>query len=373
MGMSGNLNTMPLPDVLQWLSQGSKTGMLEVRAARGVTKKVYFRKGAVVSSASSEPREFLGQFLIARGLLTEDQLRRARETQQKTGIMLGGVLTRVGILDEETLKSMLRLKAEEVVYDLFFWEEGEFHFEDMPTLSDDGVTISLDVMSLLMEGIRRMDEWVRIRGVIPSARAILARTDSEPDADVARDADLMRFYEAVDGNRSLEEIALELRAVEFQASTAAFRLEQAALILVTGEKPERDTIPSGLVPSLLVAEAERLLEGGQKAEAASFARWAIKADPNDGRARTVLDKAEAGFSEQFYKDVLPVTAVLELAVPMAHLSGYPLSPHEGFLATRFNGAWDLAAILKVSPIPQNEALRTVKKLLDLNILQVKKR
>jgi len=373
MGIRGNLDTMPLPDVLQWIAQGQKTGMLEVHSARGATKRVYFRAGAVVSSASSDPREFLGQFLIARGLLTEDQLRRAMETQLKTGIMLGGVLTRVGILDEATLKGMLKLKAEEGVYDLFFWEEGEFHFEDMPELSDDGVNICLDVMSLLMEGIRRMDEWVRIRGVIPNARAILAKTDTPPSEEFSGDAELMRFYEAVDGKRSLEEIALELHSVEFQASSSAFRLEQACLLQVVGEKPEVDAIPAGLVPALLLAEAERLLQEDRKGEAASFARWALKADPADGRARTLLDKAESGFADQFYREVLPPTAVLDLAVPMAHLSGYALSPQEGFLATRFNGSWDLASVLKVSPIPQNEALRAVQKLLELEILSVKKR
>jgi len=373
MGIRGNLDTMPLPDVLQWISQGKKTGMLEVHSAGGPTKKVYFRAGDVVSSASSDPREFLGQFLIARGLLTEEQLRMAMETQQKTGIMLGGVLTRVGILDEETLKAMLRLKAEEGVYDLFFWAEGEFHFEDMRELSDDGVHVCLDVMSLLMEGIRRLDEWARIRAAIPSARAVLAPTEFAADAASLKDAELLRVFGACDGKRSLEEIGLELHAVEFQVSTAAYQLVEAGLLQVTGEKPESDQVPRGLVPSMLVSEGERLLGEGRAGEAAAFARVALKADPTESRARALLDKAESGFSEKFYREVVPSTAVLDLAVPMAHLSGYALSPQEGFLATRFNGSWDLATVLKVSPISQNEALRAVQKLLEMDILQVKKR
>ena len=67
----------------------------------------------------------------------------------------------------------------------------------------------------------------------------------------------------------------------------------------------------------------------------------------------------------------PPTAVLELVVPLSHLAGYELSPQEGFLATRVNGSWDIASILKVSPIPQTEALLAIQKLLELKILTLK--
>lgn len=371
MGIRGNLATMPLPDVLQWIGQGRKTGVLEVRSARGITKRAFFREGALCASSSSDPREFLGQFLIANGLLTEDQLHMAMETQARTGVMLGRILVQVGILDEEQLLAMLTTKAEEGVYDLFFWEEGEFHFDDLPVKEEAGPPLALGVMGLVMEGIRRKDEWDRIRTVIPSARSILAPAEDPAGASALENEELLRVYVAADGQRSLEELALELRASEFQLASAAFQLVQAGLLRVVGEKPEVERLPPGLVPEVLCAEAERHLAGGHKEEATKLLRLALRTDPTYSRARGLLDKAETGFAEAFFRDVAPPTAVPELTVPMTHLSGYALSPQEGFLATRVNGAWDIAAILKVSPIPQTEALQALKKLLDLKILVIK--
>jgi len=45
MGLKGNLATIALPDVLQWLSTSVKTGILHVKGPGGVAKKVFFREG----------------------------------------------------------------------------------------------------------------------------------------------------------------------------------------------------------------------------------------------------------------------------------------------------------------------------------------
>ncbi|MCX7830779.1 MAG: DUF4388 domain-containing protein, partial [Acidobacteria bacterium] len=92
MALKGELKTMLLPDVIQWLSNGLKTGILHLRSPKGITKRVYFERGNILSTASSDPREYLGQFLISRGLISEKQLNMAMETQFKSGIKLGKIL-----------------------------------------------------------------------------------------------------------------------------------------------------------------------------------------------------------------------------------------------------------------------------------------
>ena len=53
-------------DLLQWLSLGQKTGTLVVHN-KSVEKKIFFKGGRVISSASNDPREYLGQFLMSHG------------------------------------------------------------------------------------------------------------------------------------------------------------------------------------------------------------------------------------------------------------------------------------------------------------------
>lgn len=371
MSIRGNLATMQLPDVLQWIAMGRKTGVLEVAAARGVTKRVWTVDGAVSAVASSEPREFFGQFLLSRGLLSENQLRLAMETQAATGIKLGRILVRVGILEESALQELLTLKAEEGLYDLFLWEEGKFHFEEQSPPPGDEVQISVGVMGLVMEGIRRKDELDRVRTVIHGTRVVFRKAGGWGDSPLARETELARFLDAVDGVRSLEAISLHLHTGEFQVLCWAYQLFTAGLLEKVGESPERNVLPSGLVPAVLLQEASRFLSQDRKEEAANYARWALRQDPYNPEARALLDKAEAGFTEAFFKAIAPRTAVPELAVPLTHLQGYDLSPQEGFLVTRVNGSWDIGAILQVSPIAQTETLRAFKRLLEMGILRLK--
>src|SRR5258707_5549520 len=82
--------------------------------------------------------------------------------------MLGVLLIADGTVGEEDLRRVLKIKAEESIYDLFLWPEGKFEFKDGETAGDDLIPIDLDVTAAIMEGVRRVDEWGRIRTVIPS-------------------------------------------------------------------------------------------------------------------------------------------------------------------------------------------------------------
>ena len=86
MSLTGNLETMGLPEVLQWIATSRKTGTLYLRRA-ATEKRIVFQHGTVYSSWSNHPRESLGQFLIRDRFVTEEQLFRALQRQEKNGKM----------------------------------------------------------------------------------------------------------------------------------------------------------------------------------------------------------------------------------------------------------------------------------------------
>ena len=55
MGIVGNLRTMQLEELLQWLSQSKKTGTLEIDHGK-IEKKIFFKDGLIVSSSSNQAR-----------------------------------------------------------------------------------------------------------------------------------------------------------------------------------------------------------------------------------------------------------------------------------------------------------------------------
>ncbi len=99
MSLRGDLRTMALPDILQWVATGQKTGTLHVER-RSVQKRIILREGNIFSSWSNDPRESLGQFLIRLRLITEEQLFRALLAQEEKGRLLGSILVSEGVLAE---------------------------------------------------------------------------------------------------------------------------------------------------------------------------------------------------------------------------------------------------------------------------------
>src|SRR5436309_791329 len=239
MGVSGNLKTMLPGDLLQWLSLGQKTGTLVV-ASKSVEKKIFFKQGRVISSASNDPREYLGQFLISHGFLTEQELMKAMEVQQQSGILLGKILVMIDVISEPDLLRLMRLKAEEEIYEIFLWPEGDFHFLDDELPAIDTIPLQVDVTAIIMEGSRRVDEWTRIREVIPNAAMvpIESRTIDISDLDdVAK-----TVVKAMDGKRTIAEIELEARASPFVVCSTLHHLVRdgfVRLMELGGEKAAR--------------------------------------------------------------------------------------------------------------------------------------
>ena len=83
MGIAGNLATMSVVDLLQFLETGQKSGVLRV-SRESVTKEIFLEKGFIIGSTSTDPKEYFGQFLLHYGKIDEPQLRLALENQRQT-------------------------------------------------------------------------------------------------------------------------------------------------------------------------------------------------------------------------------------------------------------------------------------------------
>ena len=114
MSISGNLKTMEASELLQWLAHTGKTGTLAISDGR-TEKKVFFDRGTVIMTASSDPKEYLGHFLVSHGLIDEVTLAEAMEKQESNKALLGKILVTSGAISEEALNRMLRLKVEAAI------------------------------------------------------------------------------------------------------------------------------------------------------------------------------------------------------------------------------------------------------------------
>src|SRR5262245_35482449 len=200
-GLSGNLGTMTLPDLLPWASRGQKTGTLALKSG-SVTKRIFLRDGVIVGSSSNDPRDYLGQVLLSEGLISEQQLKDAMDHQARTRVLLGRILVQRSLVSETRMAAALKQKAEETIYSLFLWPEAAFEFTD-GELPGEQVLISVQVEEVLLEGVRRYDTSCKIRELLPHNHLVLARADKPLAPDIAARAFDRKIFDLVDGRRSV--------------------------------------------------------------------------------------------------------------------------------------------------------------------------
>ena len=221
-GLTGNLQTVPLSDLLQLITTSAKTGMLYI--CRGEQKReIYFRKGAVIYAFSSGSEEqLLGNLVLSRRKISKADLERALSIQKLTGKKLGTVLLEMTKLTKEELLGFLRIQVEEIVYNLFGWNSGEFIFYDGKPPPAGQVTAELNTMNLIMEGSRRIDEWIKIREVLPPEETILEIvTDPKTrSGSVELALDDLRLFPLIDGDRNISELLQVSTAGEFHTRKA---------------------------------------------------------------------------------------------------------------------------------------------------------
>jgi len=374
MGVSGNLKTMLPGDLLQWLSLGQKSGTLVVKN-KLVEKKIFFKNGRVISSASNDPREYLGQFLMSHGFLTEPELKKAMEVQQQSGILLGKILVMIDVISEKDLTRLMRLKAEEEIYDIFLWREGEFHFIDdqLPTM--EMIPLQVDVTGIIMEGTRRFDEWLRIRELIPNDMLVPV-VDKAIDDDALEEMDLddaaKTVIAAIDGKRTIADIMLESRSSSFRVSETLASLAREGYIRLTDPTAQRAAIVAAEAQAVAASEDDEIAGMLQRAQVALRAKEFEKAqrllkaaqnlDPGNPKVSAAIKGSETVILAELRGAGLMDSKIPRVAKTFDEITQMNFTPNEGFILSRVNGQWDIGSLIKISPIREPDAMLIFYKL-----------
>jgi len=159
MAIKGSLKEASLPDVLQLLALGQKTGCLSI-ADRSNFGYIYFDKGRICYASIVNRRDRLGDILVKHQKITSNQLDAAIHRQSKErDKKLGEILVGMGVISQEDLERYMRVQIEESVYYLFTWTQGTFNFESEVRPERQDFLVNINPESLLLEGARRVDEW----------------------------------------------------------------------------------------------------------------------------------------------------------------------------------------------------------------------
>jgi len=186
MALEGTLKDFPLPDIIQLLSLSRKTGAVEIMGSDGFgSGRLYFHQGKVVSAA---------------------------------------------------LEDMAPLDA---AYSFFTFPGGNFRFYENELPASDAQPITISNEFLIMEGIRRADEWQKLRDRVPSLDMVLGLV-ADPVAgnrDINLKPDEWRVLTMINGRDSVRQIARRTSFGDFKTARIIYHLLSAGLIEPLGIPP----------------------------------------------------------------------------------------------------------------------------------------
>lgn len=279
MAFSGDLKNLGLGDVFQNIQANRLTGSLRI-TDRERTRIVGFQEGAVVAVAlaAGEPLP-LAEHLCQRGHVNRERVARLAE---KTRRSRKGIVERVveaGLMTAEAAKDAVAEYVMEQVYDLFLLTQATFAFaEGEPAATDFDpdvlrLQLRLDTSALLMESMRRKDEWERIGKVVASDRDLFVALEGYAEAELGDEA--RAVAEHLDMHTDLGTLASRVPLSRFALHKAVYDL------VIQG-------LARPCTPEELTELAESAAGEGEFEAAVRFLDQALALNRNDIRLRVRL-------------------------------------------------------------------------------------
>ena len=165
---TGNLEHMPIIDVVQLLHQTKKSGILRVKGRKGESQLV-FKDGCMVSANHLSNSIRIGKILVDLNIITPEILDKALQVQGSAGAKRKPLIITLidqGLVNEKDAYKGLEYLIEMAVLEILTWKKGSFTLEVLPTSANDFrfypgkliSEISVDTQSVLIDALRIFDE-----------------------------------------------------------------------------------------------------------------------------------------------------------------------------------------------------------------------
>lgn len=241
--LQGNIERFTLPEIFQLVSTGRKTGTLGIQRDDNIVM-VYFQDGSVIYGYGPRKTYHVGRMLVENGRISPEQLDESIAWQaqnQRTGKRLGQILIEKQYIDRADLEEVIRKQVEELIFSLMSWDRGSFKFYEDQFPTEEEITVCLSTENVVLEGLRRLDEMVRLKDYLPDFQTVYQLAPSEPGQkrDLSLEPEEWNVLALINGHRSVNDIvaASSMESIETLKRLASLQL--AGLIGPT-DKPATD-------------------------------------------------------------------------------------------------------------------------------------
>lgn len=230
MALKGNLQDFSTTQLLNLVNLARKTGKLTVEnpSRKAV---LYFRDGRLIHSSTNADEGHLVAMLLKTGKLSKDQAQAVNsQASNSSDRVIGKYLMDARLVSRDDIVQGVKDYMLEIVYDLFTWTEGRFHFEQDVATGNDRITVPLNLDNVILEGSRRIQELDKLQDELPDLNKIALKITDKPLRDVKLTQDDWRVISHIHPRNTVKQIAQNNSMDEFQIRKIVYGMLQAGLV-----------------------------------------------------------------------------------------------------------------------------------------------
>ena len=246
MALQGTLKDFSITEIIQLIGQQLKTGVLRIRRGKDLVE-IHFVDGMIVHIYSNYrgKKDLIGEILVKADLITQEQLDRVLKIQKETLKYLGEILVELQLLTKDDVLKVISTQIYETIYDLFWWEDGQFNFDLKLVESYKKIPFALSTEQVLLNILRMVDEWSEIEKKIYSPHLVFRKVlrleeksaEGLPSQSYLKEkltSEQELIYNLVDGTRTVQDIIDRSLLGKFNASEILVDLSGMGLIETAG-------------------------------------------------------------------------------------------------------------------------------------------
>lgn len=316
MAFTGDLEQLPIVDVIQLLNSTRKSGILLVKGRKGESQLV-FKDGYIVSANHLNSSVRIGQVLAEMGFVSQQQIEAALRMQQASAVNrrpLAITLIEMGLLSEQDAYKALQRLIEITLVEILTWKRGAFTLDHLrDTVECDfkyypermNHEVNVNTQSILMDALRIFDERKRdgliedepdeAQGEEPSADELISVDDLGLDEIDHIAAKLPQTFAGV---ASFDPVLLQRKKIEeLHVDLCPADLDKVVNMLARYTK---ETLPgqsaAADAPKVVVFSQDRLLLHGLATVFANFGALPVAVMAEEELAAALAEKADGKIS-----------------------------------------------------------------------------
>jgi hypothetical protein len=232
MEMEGSIQEFSVPEILQFLSLHEADGVLKLKMGR---EEVHFgfKRGKITDALHKGEQLFhsISEYIERTGLIPSETFNKFKEKAKEAGISLLEIIEKSEVLSKKDFEKIIAFKIQETTCEVLTWKDGKYSFEAGKKLYEhSSFAVEIEPNNLVMEGMRRIDEWPLIIKALPDENIALRKLE-KPEIDVELKEDEKTVLEKIkEDDITLQELVGISGIGKFRTYNSVYKLTEMGLL-----------------------------------------------------------------------------------------------------------------------------------------------